>query len=106
MRSTYSSLYKALLDRLREARRARGLTQADVARAVGRPQSFVSKTESGERRLDAVELHSLAQLYGRPLSFFVGERSADGASVVSERRGRFSRRRKPAGPTRKRLRKK
>jgi transcriptional regulator with XRE-family HTH domain len=37
------------------AREKSGLTQADVAAKMGRPQSFVSKYESGERRLDVVE---------------------------------------------------
>ena len=46
----------AALERLLAAARARdGLTQAAVAELLGKPQSFVSKYESGERRLDVVE---------------------------------------------------
>ena len=37
---------------------------------LGRPQSFVSKFESGERRVDFVELQHLAKIYRKPLSFF------------------------------------
>ena len=45
------------LERLLAAARAgRGLTQAAVAELLGKPQSFVSKYESGERRLDVVEV--------------------------------------------------
>lgn len=38
-----------------EARKDRGMTQADVAAALGKPQSFVAKYENGERRIDVVE---------------------------------------------------
>lgn len=38
---------------------------------MGQPQSFVSKFESGERRLDVVELERLADLYGKPLGYFL-----------------------------------
>jgi len=38
---------------------------------LNRPQSFVSKIESGERRVDVVELSELAKLYRRPLNFFL-----------------------------------
>ncbi len=37
---------------------------------LDRPQSFVSKLESGERRVDFVELQALAKIYKKPLSFF------------------------------------
>jgi transcriptional regulator with XRE-family HTH domain len=62
--------YRALLNRLKQARKAAGLTQAQVARKLSKPQSFVSKFESGERRLDFVELQYLAKLYRKPISFF------------------------------------
>jgi transcriptional regulator with XRE-family HTH domain len=46
------------------------LTQVQVARMLERPQSFVSKIESGKRRVDVVELAELAHLYKKPLDFF------------------------------------
>jgi len=42
-----------------------------VAKKLSRPQSFVSKCESGERRVDAVELQDFARLYRKTLSFFL-----------------------------------
>lgn len=47
------------------------LTQVEVANQIQRPQSFVSKIESGERRIDVVELSELARVYRKPLDFFL-----------------------------------
>ena len=71
MRSPYSARYKQFLKRLRDARREAGLTQVEVAKALRRPQSFVSKCESGERRVDVVELEDFARLYRKSIAFFL-----------------------------------
>jgi transcriptional regulator with XRE-family HTH domain len=63
-KSIYSAEYLQLLALLRSLRRAAGLTQVQVAAALGVPQSFVSKYESGERRLDVIELGHVAQALG------------------------------------------
>lgn len=68
---TYRQRYREFLRRLRQAREDAKLTQVDVARKLRRPQSFVSKVESGERRVDVVELAEFARLYRKPLSFFL-----------------------------------
>jgi DNA-binding XRE family transcriptional regulator len=62
---------EALLDALREARSEVGLTQAELAARLGRPQSFVSKYESGERRLDLIELSEVCAALGISLENFV-----------------------------------
>jgi hypothetical protein len=67
----YRHRYRNFLSKLREARIGAGLTQIAVARKLGRPQSFVSKCESGERRVDVVELQEFSRIYGKPLVFFV-----------------------------------
>jgi transcriptional regulator with XRE-family HTH domain len=56
---------------LREVRADANLTQTDVARRLGQPQSFVSKYESGERRLDILELRQVCQAIGIPLPEFI-----------------------------------
>ncbi|MGD0014845.1 MAG: helix-turn-helix transcriptional regulator [Bryobacteraceae bacterium] len=52
---------------LRQIRTEAGLTQTDVAHRLGQPQSFVSKYESGERRLDILELREVCRVIGLPL---------------------------------------
>ena len=69
--SIYSFEYRLYALRLRRARERAGLTQVDVARALGRPQSLVSKAETGERRLDVVELLEFLGLYGVRIGRFV-----------------------------------
>lgn len=66
----YQKKYRQFLARLREARQQAGLTQAEAARRLGKPQSFLSKCESGERRVDFVELTAFAKLYGVDIGFF------------------------------------
>ncbi|MBN7560311.1 helix-turn-helix domain-containing protein [Mycobacteroides abscessus] len=66
-KSLYSEQYQQLCSVLRELRRGAGLTQVQVARRLDVPQSFVSKYESGERRLDVVELRHVAEAIGTTL---------------------------------------
>lgn len=47
-----------------EARKATGLTQAELAEALGKPQSFVAKYENGERRIDVVEFVDITAVLG------------------------------------------
>lgn len=60
-----------MLRRLRQARQKAGFTQVQVAKALGRTQAFVSKCELGERRIDPLDLHDFARLYGQQMAFFV-----------------------------------
>jgi transcriptional regulator with XRE-family HTH domain len=56
---------------LRQIRLGAGLRQSDLAERLGQPQSFVSKYESGERRLDLLELRRVCQAVGVSLIDFV-----------------------------------
>ncbi len=62
-KSIYTAAYGRLLNAIKQARLDAGLKQSDVARKLQRPQSFVSKLESGERRIDLIELAQLCKLY-------------------------------------------
>jgi transcriptional regulator with XRE-family HTH domain len=67
LKSTHSEQYRELLVRMRAARRASGISQQELARRLGKPQSYVSKAEMGERRLDVVEfLHFMRAIAGEP----------------------------------------
>ena len=70
-RSIHSRDYQVLRGLLVDQRKAQGLTQADVAVRIGRPQSFVAKYEGGERRIDVVEFLTVAKaLNTDPQSLF------------------------------------
>lgn len=62
---------KALLSLLRDLRMRAGMRQVDMARALGKPQAFVSYYESGARRLDLLELRQICRILGVPLVDFV-----------------------------------
>jgi transcriptional regulator with XRE-family HTH domain len=70
-KSIYSEEYQQLCTLLRQLRREAGLTQVDVAKRLDVPQSFVSKYESGERRLDVIELRHVAESIGTTLEIVV-----------------------------------
>ncbi|MEO8498827.1 MAG: helix-turn-helix transcriptional regulator [Planctomycetota bacterium] len=59
--SIHTTRYRFLRDFLTEARKSQGLSQESLAEKLGRVQTFVSKYERGERRLDVVELLDVAE---------------------------------------------
>ncbi|MGQ0562033.1 MAG: helix-turn-helix domain-containing protein [Gemmatimonadota bacterium] len=61
---------------LRTVREAAGLTQNGLAKKLGKPQSFVSKYESGERRLDILELHAVCEACDISLAEFAKQLEA------------------------------
>lgn len=70
-KTIYSNEYKKIISKLKGARLKTGLTQLDVARRLRKHQSYVSKIESRERRLDIIELRLLASLYKKDISYFL-----------------------------------
>ena len=64
MKSVFTKEYEQLLSHLIEARKHAGLTQSDLAARLGRLQTFVSKYERGERRLDVIEYVQVARVLG------------------------------------------
>lgn len=71
-KSIYSQEYQRFLELLRETRETKGLTQTQVAEKLGQTQSFISKVERGERRLDIVELRAFCSAIGISFPAFVG----------------------------------
>lgn len=64
MKSVFTSEYEAFLVNLISARKDAGFTQQELAERLGKPQSFVSKYERRERRLDVVEFVTIAEVIG------------------------------------------
>lgn len=71
--SIYSREYKQVISRLKKARIDSGYTQNQVAEKLKKPQSYISKIESGERRLDIAELKLIAGLYNKQVNDFIGD---------------------------------
>lgn len=61
-KALYERSYAAFTDLLREERSKAGLTQAMLAKKLQRPQSYVSKYERGDRRLDVIEFLEIARV--------------------------------------------
>lgn len=70
-KTIFSPRYELFLTQLKAARVKAGLSQRQAAKLLGRPQSFVSKSENNERRVDMVELIDFLKAYGAPLQEFV-----------------------------------
>lgn len=62
MKSTNTPEYKTIIEKIVAARKAKGLSQAAVAQALGKHQSYIAKIEIGERRIDVIELMEIAKL--------------------------------------------
>ncbi len=61
-KTLHSERQRMLVTAIAEQRRAKGLSQAQVAKALGRHQPFIANIESGERRVDLLELLALADI--------------------------------------------
>jgi transcriptional regulator with XRE-family HTH domain len=83
-KSIYSAEYLRLCTELRALRHEAGLTQVQVAAVLGVPQSFVSKYEAGERRLDVIELGHIAQVLGVTVSDVLKRLEQDGGSLPTD----------------------
>src|SRR5947209_3952471 len=70
-KSIYTRDYKAMLVLLREVRKAADVTQIELAKRLGTTQSFVTKCERGDRRLDLIQMRTICDALGTSLPEFV-----------------------------------
>jgi transcriptional regulator with XRE-family HTH domain len=70
-KSIYSEDYALFLQLLRDVRTKVGITQEELAERLKQTQSFISKVERGERRLDIVELMAFCKALGISFQYFV-----------------------------------
>jgi len=66
-----SSEYKEVIKKLKAARIAVGLSQKEVAKRLNKSQSYVSKIEAGEQRIDIIELQVFSNLYKKDIKYFI-----------------------------------
>lgn len=71
MKSIHDPRYVEVLGRLRRAREDQGIGQQELGARLGRPQSYVSKIETGERRVDLVEMLDICRALGIQLDVLV-----------------------------------
>lgn len=71
VKTIYSKEHRNLVERLRKARKEKGLEQRDVGKLLGVSQSYVSKMESGQRRIDIVQLKAFARIYKKDIGYFI-----------------------------------
>lgn len=70
-RAIYKDEHKKIVERLKKARLESGLGQVEVAKKLGKTQSYLSKIESGQRRFDVLQLKEFAKLYKKSLDYFI-----------------------------------
>lgn len=70
-KTIYSKEHKYIVEQLKKARREAGLSQSEAAKLLRRTQSYISKIESGQRKVDVVQLKEFAKIYKKNLDFFL-----------------------------------
>jgi len=70
-KAIYSKDHKYIVEQLKKARQEAGLEQVKVAKLLGKTQSYVSKVEAGQRRIDIVALKEFARIYKKNIVFFI-----------------------------------
>ena len=71
VKSIHTKEYAYFVERLIKARQEAGLTQVQVAKKLKRPQSHISNVESGQQRVDIVELQTFAKIYNKKMEYFI-----------------------------------
>jgi transcriptional regulator with XRE-family HTH domain len=72
-KTIYTKEYTTFLKCLRKARTEAGITQIEMAERIEQTQSFVSRCERGERRIDIIELRVFCQAIGVPITDFIAQ---------------------------------
>lgn len=70
-KTIYTKEHEYMVKQLIRARKEAGLKQEKIAKLVGRTQSYISKIESGQRRIDFLQLKDFAKIYKKRIEFFL-----------------------------------
>lgn len=70
-KAIYSKDHKYIVEQLKKARQEANLEQEQVAKILKKTQSYISKIESGQRRIDIITLKEFAKIYKKDINFFL-----------------------------------
>ncbi|MBI2436590.1 MAG: helix-turn-helix transcriptional regulator [Candidatus Magasanikbacteria bacterium] len=70
-KTIYTKDHKFIIEQLKKARIEAGFDQEKAADLLGRTQSYISKIEAGQRRIDVVQLKKFAKAYKKSLDYFI-----------------------------------
>ncbi|MFW9881169.1 MAG: multiprotein-bridging factor 1 family protein [Candidatus Thorarchaeota archaeon] len=70
-KTIFTKQHKYIVSQLKKARQEAGLTQVQAAELLKCPQSYISKVEAGQHRIDVVQLQEFARIYKKKLGFFI-----------------------------------
>ncbi len=70
-KTIYSKEHKYAVEKLKNARAEAMLDQNQAAKLLNRSQPYISKIESGQRRIDIVQIKEFAKIYKKDISFFI-----------------------------------
>jgi transcriptional regulator with XRE-family HTH domain len=71
MKTVFSGEYRKIITRLKKARKAKGYSQIDLAQKLGTSQSYVSKLEQGQVRLDVIQLKKISKILDLDIEEFL-----------------------------------
>ena len=71
IKSVQTKEYAYFVEKLRKAREEAGLSQVQVAKKLKRPQSHISNIETGQQRVDVIELQRFAKMYEKEITYFI-----------------------------------
>jgi len=71
MTSIHTKKHSELVERLKKARKDAGLDQKEAAKLLRKTQSYISKIESGQRKIDVVDLLKFGEIYKKSISYFI-----------------------------------
>ena len=70
-KTIYTQAYRDLVGKLAKARKASKLSQKQAGKKFGKSQSYISKIEAGQLRIDVIQLKELAAIYKKKLQDFI-----------------------------------
>jgi transcriptional regulator with XRE-family HTH domain len=70
-KTIYSKEHKYIVKQLKKAREEASLSQEQVAKILNKTQSYISKIESGQRKIDVVQLKEFAKIYKKDIAYFI-----------------------------------